>query len=501
MILRTVIFFILIFCCALTKAQQNTFSKTYALIGPPEYFLGIGQLAEGPIELNNGYIFMTGGWSLSISQGSGIALIKTDKSGNEVWRSEQYSNNYRYTAKGKITMDGDSNIYLFYERDTSVSSLRVGIMMLDKYSIDGDLIWRKPYYNNIAPYLARCNGISIKEDNIYLSGIWIDLSQTTNPNDAYLNVVLYCINKQSSELQWIQSYDTGSRDDYNDDLLISDDGYIYLSGLTNGLGASGLRGHLIKTDMQGNMIWQKLYPEIGNGGLMTINHFEENKFILTGNIVTSGNPTRGRILEIDSLGNIINTNTFNFNEPLNFYRSTFIADDYIVTVGLSKFNNSDCGLIQKSTSSGELLWRHRYDYGPNSDFFTNFIETTDNHLLVIGKAFTGFETGADAWLLKLDSNGCLEPGCLEVGINEAEHEIGITIYPNPTQDRLFIKMESSHKKPLQFSLYNLQGKLIIQEQLVAEFESFDLSNLPSGVYLVNIVDGEGKSASKKVIKN
>jgi len=62
-------------------------------------------------------------------------------------------------------------------------------------------------------------------------------------------------------------------------------------------------------------------------------------------------------------------------------------------------------------------------------------------------------------------------------------------------------MEQNQKNPLQFSLYNLQGKLIIQEQLVAEFESFDLSNLPSGVYLVNIVDGDGKSASKKVIKN
>lgn len=501
MIYRIISYLVLVFCCASIKAQQNTFSNTYALIGPPEYFLGIGQLADGIIELNDGYVFMTGGWSLSISQGSGIALIKTDKSGNEVWKNEQYSNSFRFTAKGKITMDNDSNIYLFYERDTLVSPLRVGIMMLDKFTKAGELIWRKPYYNNIAPYLARCNGIAIKDENIFLSGIWIDLTKTTNANDAYLNEVLYCINKNTGELQWIQTYDTGSKDDYNDDLLISDDGHIYLSGLTNGLGASGLRGHLIKTDMEGNMLWQKIYPEIGSGGLMTINHFEEDKFILTGNIVTSGIPTRGRFIEIDNLGNKLNTYTFNFNEPLNFYRSSVISDNTIVTVGLSKFDGSDCGLIQKSTSTGELLWRHRYDYGPNSDFFINFIETTDNHLLVIGKAFTGFETGADAWLLKLDSNGCLQPGCLEVGINEAEQEMGITLYPNPTQDRLFIKTEQSQKRPLKFSLYNMQGKLIIQEQLVAEYESFDLSGLVSGVYLVNIVDGSGKKVSKRIVKN
>lgn len=499
MIFRLILILTLIFCCASNKAQQNTFSKTYALIGPPDYFLGIGQLSFGTIELNDGYIFMTGGWSLSISQGSGIALIKTDKLGNEVWRNEQYSNSFRYTAEGRITMDNDSNIYLFYERDTLVSPLRVGIMMLDKYTKDGDLIWRKPYYNNAAPYIARCNGIAIKDENIYLSGICIDLELTTQAN-SYYNQVLYCINKNTGELQWIQTFDTGSKDDYNDDLLISDDGHIYLSGLTNGLGASGLRGHLIKTDMQGNMIWQKLYSEIGSGGLMTINHFEDDKFILTGNFVTSGITTRGRFIEIDNSGNNLNTYTFNFNEPLNFYRSAVLSDNTIVTVGLSKFDGSDCGLIQKSTPNGELLWRHRYDYGPNSDFFTNFIETTDNHLLVIGKAFTGFETGADAWLLKLDSNCCLTPGCL-LSLNDVETEIGISVYPNPTQDRLYIKTEQSQKKPLLMSLYDMQGKLIIQEQLIAEYESFDLRSLGNGVYLVNIVDGDGKRVSKKVIKN
>lgn len=501
MIFRIILILALIFCCASNKAQQNTFSKTYALIGPPDYFLGIGQLSFGTIELNDGYIFMTGGWSLSISQGSGIALIKTDKLGNEVWRNEQYSNSFRYTAEGRITMDNDSNIYLFYERDTLVSPLRVGIMMLDKYTKDGDLIWRKPYYNNAAPYIARCNGIAIKDENIYLSGICIDLELTTQEN-SYYNQVLYCINKNTSELQWLQTYDTGSKDDYNDDLLISDDEHIYLSGLTNGLGASGLRGHLIKTDMEGNMIWQKLYPEIGDGGLMTINDFEEDKFILTGyNFIPGQSGVRGKIIKIDTLGAIIQSLTFQESSlSVALYRSSQILSGNIVSVGISYKDNSDQGLIQKSTPTGELLWRHRYDYGPNSDFFTNFIETIDNHLLVIGKAFTGFETGADAWLLKLDSNGCLTPGCL-LSVNDVETEIGISVYPNPTTDRLFVKTEQSQKKPLLMSLYDMQGKLIIQEKLVAEYESFDLKSLGNGVYLVNIVDGEGKKVSRKIIKN
>jgi hypothetical protein len=147
-----------------------------------------------------------------------------------------------------------------------------------------------------------------------------------------------------------------------------------------------------------------------------------------------------------------------------------------------------------------VIWRHRHSYNEFNSHFLNFKETYDNNFIVIGSAREE-ETGQDTWLLKLDSNGCLEPGCLEVGIEEAELEMGIIVYPNPTQDRLFIKMEQNLKKPLHFSLYNLQGKLLIQEQLVAEYESFDLSSLSTGVYLVHIIDNNGKKVSRKIIKN
>ncbi|MFN4122812.1 MAG: T9SS type A sorting domain-containing protein, partial [Flavobacteriales bacterium] len=185
----------------------------------------------------------------------------------------------------------------------------------------------------------------------------------------------------------------------------------------------------------------------------------------------------------------------------SLYRSSQISDGNLVSVGISSINGSNCGLILKSKLNGQIEWIHRYDYNERTDFFIDFAETQDKGFIITGAAsYGGQSTGQDTWLLKLDNNGCLEPGCLEVGIEEAEQDMGITLYPNPTQDRLFIKTEQSQKRPLKFSLYNMQGKLIIQEQLVAEYESFDLSNLVSGVYLVNIVDGSGARVTKKIIK-
>src|SRR5690606_32405308 len=85
------------------------------------------------------------------------------------------------------------------------------------------------------------------------------------PNYTYYNISLICINKDG-DFQWIKTYDSGGNEDFNFSFLQGRDSSFYISGLTNGLGASGLRGHLIKTDKEGNMIWQKLYSEIGSGG-------------------------------------------------------------------------------------------------------------------------------------------------------------------------------------------------------------------------------------------
>ncbi len=62
-----------------------------------------------------------------------------------------------------------------------------------------------------------------------------------------------------------------------------------------------------------------------------------------------------------------------------------------------------------------LLWAKQYDFGPATDFLLDFIETRDGGLLVGGNA-TGASSGADAWLLKLDANGCLDPQDCEVGV-------------------------------------------------------------------------------------
>lgn len=83
-----------------------------------------------------------------------------------------------------------------------------------------------------------------------------------------------------------------------------------------------------------------------------------------------------------------------------------------------------------------------------------------------------------------------------VGINELEYLYAITVSPNPSTGEFFVNMETS--EPKEFTVYNVQGKLIKKTSSSAELNKFDLTNQPKGLYFVKIAMGE-KSTVKKVI--
>lgn len=55
-------------------------------------------------------------------------------------------------------------------------------------------------------------------------------------------------------------------------------------------------------------------------------------------------------------------------------------------------------------------------------------------------------------------------------------------------------------KPVEANVYDLNGKLIVNQSLVAGDNSIEASKLASGVYLVNLTTIEGKKATVKIIK-
>jgi len=77
------------------------------------------------------------------------------------------------------------------------------------------------------------------------------------------------------------------------------------------------------------------------------------------------------------------------------------------------------------------------------------------------------------------------------------HEI--RIYPNPTKGILNIKITGVDKVNGQISIYNIVGKLIEKAELSDNYQTFDLSAQPNGIYIMQIKI-EDKVSSWKIIK-
>ena len=82
--------------------------------------------------------------------------------------------------------------------------------------------------------------------------------------------------------------------------------------------------------------------------------------------------------------------------------------------------------------------------------------------------------------------------CGTWSIGETIEYENLTIYPNPTTGLLTISMEDfSHAE-----VYDLMGRMIKRSQQ----PTFDLHNLPQGLYVVKLFDHSKNSMIRKVVK-
>ena len=77
----------------------------------------------------------------------------------------------------------------------------------------------------------------------------------------------------------------------------------------------------------------------------------------------------------------------------------------------------------------------------------------------------------------------------------------LKLYPNPTNDELFIQFYAELSKDHVFHIYNSAGKLVWKEQVMDRNDfSIDVSKYKPGIYWINAVDNEGNTSIKKFLK-
>ena len=88
------------------------------------------------------------------------------------------------------------------------------------------------------------------------------------------------------------------------------------------------------------------------------------------------------------------------------------------------------------------------------------------------------------------------PLCLPLAIDNVKEET-VNIYPNPTSNELQI---DNVPKPTNYNLHNIVGATLQHGTLKEGSNSISLSLLPTGMYLLELIDDEGNRVVRKVVK-
>ena len=176
-----------------------------------------------------------------------------------------------------------------------------------------------------------------------------------------------------------------------------------------------VKGLVIKTDNNGNIIWSRTYK---SGKILRFNDvltLPDKSCIIVGLNDSLNNDSSVFVTRIDSLGQVLFAKTYNENG--NEYGNSIIrlSDNNYAIVGYSTTNDpfGDI-LVMKIDSAGNKLWSKSYDININSLKKQTGFGIAENHkgeIVVCGSAENyQFSPGDEAWgpvVLWIDQNGNL----------------------------------------------------------------------------------------------
>lgn len=91
---------------------------------------------------------------------------------------------------------------------------------------------------------------------------------------------------------------------------------------------------------------------------------------------------------------------------------------------------------------------------------------------------------------------------LSTSDNTVEPPIEIFVFPNPTTDYVTLNMEGleNENEPQSYQLYDLQGRLLIQNTIKQTETQINLSQLNSSIYLLQVYSNNKVLKTFKIIK-
>ena len=183
-----------------------------------------------------------------------------------------------------------------------------------------------------------------------------------------------------------------------------DDGYI-LAGTTETSNAS-LDGYFIKTNSEGNAEWSKVLGSAGDDGIQSIRQTKDEGYIFTGFSRPQGaGSDKIWLVKTDVNGNVLWEKRLGSSIPESSQVVLQTKDGGCIITGyIDSYNGMGNALLIKTDANGNILWSK--DFGGQSfDAAYSSDLTDDGGYIIAGPTWSYGAGKADVWLIKTDAYG------------------------------------------------------------------------------------------------
>ncbi len=249
----------------------------------------------------------------------------------------------------------------------------VYLLKTDKY---GNELWHKTYGGN-----GYDIGIAVKQT---MDGGYIITGSTSSYGAGSSDVYLIRTDALGDTL-WTRTFG-GAEDDAGYSVIENNDGSLLIVGNTLSFAVGFSAAYVIKTDENGNLLWQKSYEKSGTSRAGGVHKINNEGYIIAGSTYSLGTSHKMfYFLKINENGDTIWTKTYSIpNCNVGTGCVDITADSGFVFGGSITYSNGDADLcLMKTDTNGNFLWFKKYS-GTGAQMGGNFCQTNDGCFVITG---------------------------------------------------------------------------------------------------------------------
>jgi hypothetical protein len=118
-----------------------------------------------------------------------------------------------------------------------------------------------------------------------------------------------------------------------------------------------------------------------------------------------------------------------------------------------------------------------------------------------------YSVGQTVYNTNTGTNGSVAQGVQQafeiqtvLGAENFNINLQLAIYPNPTTNWLTLEIKNYNFEKLNYQIFDINGKMIVQSKISAETTTISMENLSTNIYLLKVLDNNKEVKTFKIIK-